>query len=105
MNRNEDTHRTHILLVDYTLIRSSRRTLAIQISKTGELIVRAPRLYPVYLIESFIEAKRSWIEKHKQKAKERKQNTERKKYSSMEIQEMKERLREYLIHRVPELWQ
>lgn len=91
--------------MDYTLIRSSRRTLAIQIDREWSLVVRAPRLYPVYLIERFIEAKKVWIEKHKEKAVDRKEKVEKKTYSDAEIREMKKRLMEYLIHRVPELWE
>lgn len=91
--------------MDYTLIRSSRRTLAIQIDRSGTLIVRAPRLYPVYLIERFIESKKSWIQKHIEKAEDRKQKTEQKEYSEAEVHEMKKRLMEYLRVRVPELWE
>jgi predicted metal-dependent hydrolase len=91
--------------MDYTLIRSSRRTLAIQIDREWSLVVRAPRLYPVYLIERFIEAKKTWIETHKRKVVDRKEKTERKIYSETEIREMKRKLMEYLIHRVPELWE
>jgi len=59
----------------------------------------------VYLIERFIESKKSWIEKHRELAESRRQRAERKIYSDREISEMKKRLMEYLIHRVPELWQ
>lgn len=90
---------------DYTLIRSSRRTLAIQIDKTGRLIVRAPIRMSVDLIERFIEAKDSWIQKHKKLAEERKEKTrEKKEYSDRDIHEMKARLMNYLSTRVPELW-
>lgn len=48
--------------LSYTLIRSDRKTVAIQI-KHGEIIVRAPRHTPVKFIEDFLESKREWIEK------------------------------------------
>ena len=48
--------------ISYTLIRSDRKTLAIQI-KNGEIIVRAPRYTPLRYIEDFLESKREWIEK------------------------------------------
>jgi predicted metal-dependent hydrolase len=89
---------------DYTLIRSSRRTLAIQIDKTGKLIVRAPIRMSVDLIEHFIESKKSWIDKHKELAESRRQRVERKIYSDRDIHEMKARLMNYLSTRVPELW-
>jgi len=47
---------------NYTIIRSKRRTMALQI-KDGELIVRAPQRMPLYEIEQFIASKRGWIEK------------------------------------------
>lgn len=91
--------------MDYTLIRSSRRTLAIQIDKASRLIVRAPRLYPVYLIENFIESKKSWIQKHKQRIDEIKQKVGKKEYTDSEIHEMKIEIQRYLMYRVPELWE
>lgn len=51
----------------YTLIRSKRKTLALQISQNGEIFVRAPRLYPKFLIEKFLIQKKEWIEKSKEK--------------------------------------
>jgi predicted metal-dependent hydrolase len=90
----------------YTLIRSSRRTLSIQISRDGELIARAPMRLSISSIESFIMSKETWIEKHKQKTEDRKQKIgERKQYSETEIQEMKKKLRAYIVPRVHELWE
>jgi predicted metal-dependent hydrolase len=45
----------------YTLIRSKRKTLALQIDKQGVLIVRAPKCLSVIQIEKFIEQKSAWI--------------------------------------------
>lgn len=59
----------------------------------------------VRLIEDFIEAKKSWIEKHIQKAEDRKQKVGKKEYTETEIREMKTKLMEYLTYRVPELWE
>lgn len=50
--------------MDYTLIRSSRRTISIQLSPAGEVVVRAPNRMPKRDIERFVESKRSWIEAH-----------------------------------------
>ncbi len=50
--------------MEYTLIRSSRRTLAIQIGQSGEIIVRAPMRYSTEKIDVFLHEKSSWIEKH-----------------------------------------
>ena len=55
----------------YTLIRSTRRTLAVQIDTSGELIVRAPMRYAIEKIEIFLRERSSWIEKHQEKARQR----------------------------------
>ncbi len=91
--------------MDYTLIRSSRRTLSLQIDRDWQLIARAPMRMSVIFIEDFIEKKRTWIEKHRQLAENRKPKTERKTYTETDIREMKQQLMQYLIHRVRELWQ
>ncbi|MCH8173119.1 MAG: M48 family metallopeptidase [Proteobacteria bacterium] len=50
--------------MDYTLVRSSRRTLSLQIREGGELVVRAPHRTPLREIEDWIFKKRKWIERH-----------------------------------------
>ena len=44
----------------YRLVRSNRKTVAIQI-KNGEVIVKAPHRAPLAFIEDFLESKRDWI--------------------------------------------
>ena len=56
--------------ISYTLIRSKRKTLSIQI-KNGELIARAPMKLAKHEIERFIESKRGWIEDKLSISKER----------------------------------
>ena len=46
-------------MMEYTLIRSARKTLAVEISRTGEVIVRAPRTLSRERIESFLLRKRT----------------------------------------------
>lgn len=50
--------------MEYTLIRSARKTLSLQITPDGVLIVRAPKRMPKREIDAFLESKRSWVEKH-----------------------------------------
>ncbi|MBQ8397482.1 MAG: M48 family metallopeptidase [Clostridia bacterium] len=45
----------------YTVIRSSRRTLALEVRADGTLVVRAPRRMPEREIARFVEAKTAWI--------------------------------------------
>ena len=51
----------------YKLIRSERRTLAMELSPEGDLILRAPRRMPLRLIEQFIASHEKWIAKHREK--------------------------------------
>ena len=53
-----------------TIIRSNRKTLSIQL-KPGEIIARAPLCMKDKEIYSFIESKKSWIEKNLAKIEER----------------------------------
>lgn len=48
----------------YQLIRSTRKTISIQITRDGELVVRAPRSMGRGEIDRFVESKRGWIETH-----------------------------------------
>ena len=49
--------------MEYTLIRSDRRTISIRITPDG-VQVRAPRRAAKAEIDRFVESKRSWIEAH-----------------------------------------
>lgn len=53
--------------IEYTIVRSSRRTMAIHIRPGGVVQVRAPWYLPAYLIKQFVEAKSSWIIRHREK--------------------------------------
>ena len=48
----------------YTLIRSRRKTVAIQITPAGEVLLRCPNRMGKKEAEAFLESKRSWIEAH-----------------------------------------
>ncbi len=56
---------------DYTIKRSRRRTISVEISEEADVIVRAPKWVPLYEIERFVEANREWIKKHKAKIEKR----------------------------------
>lgn len=51
----------------YTIVRSSRKTIAIQILPSGEVLVRCPKRLPKRDIEAFVQSRRSWIEVHLEK--------------------------------------
>ena len=61
---------------DYSIIRSKRRSLSIEITDDAKLLVRAPMRMPGREIKSFVEEKSSWIDKYIEKVRERNQRTE-----------------------------
>ena len=52
------------LTVQYSIIRSDRKTIAIQIQPDGKVLVRAPKRMRMEEIKRFVESKAEWIEKH-----------------------------------------
>jgi predicted metal-dependent hydrolase len=48
---------------EYQLIRSKRRTLALELRPGGEVVVRAPRLLPRSVIDRFVSEREEWITK------------------------------------------
>ena len=55
-------------MIPYTLTRSNRKTVAIQIAKDGTLLVRAPKRCPRSYIDQFVAAKEPWILTHQAQA-------------------------------------
>lgn len=53
--------------IDIKLIRSNRKTIAIEITSIGQVIVRAPRHVPEAEIQQFVESKSDWLKKHLEK--------------------------------------
>ncbi len=49
--------------MEYTLIRSDRKTLQLQVTPEG-IVVRAPKKMPQKEIKAFVNAHAGWIEKH-----------------------------------------
>ncbi len=83
--------------LDYELIRSGRRTLAIEILRDGKVVIRAPHSMGMQDIEHFINEKAKWIEKHKQRAVSQPQKKPLDSYSEAEIAELKERARRVIL--------
>lgn len=52
------------------LIRSDRRTISLEITPSGQVLVRAPKHMSEKEIQRFIDEKSSWLSKHLQKRKE-----------------------------------
>ena len=49
------------------IIRSNRRTISLEITTAGEVLVRAPRQMSEMEIRAFVASKSAWLEKHLQK--------------------------------------
>jgi predicted metal-dependent hydrolase len=47
-----------------TIIRSKRKTLAMEIVGIGKVVVKAPLYYSQEKIDSFVSANQDWIESH-----------------------------------------
>lgn len=65
------------------IIRSNRRSISLQVTHNGEMVVKAPMRAPQFLIDKFISDNSDWIEK--QKAKLKKQEITKKSYSEGEL--------------------
>lgn len=55
----------------YTLIRSRRKTLALEITKDCNLLVRAPLRCPEATVRAFVAGHRLWIERHTARVRQR----------------------------------
>ena len=51
---------------DYELIRSSRRTLALEITRDGRVLIRAPQRASKARIEAFVTSHEDWIHRHQE---------------------------------------
>lgn len=54
--------------MNYTLVRSNRKTLCVSITPAGEVVVRAPQRLAKREIDRFVAAHAEWIAEHMEKA-------------------------------------
>ena len=64
--------------MEVTVIRSSRKTVAIQVNSDSRVIVRAPRSVSEKDIERIIKKNEAWINKHIEETEERKKGLKQK---------------------------
>ena len=57
--------------ISYELVRSSRRTMSVEVDPSGRVLVRAPRLMPKWHIEAFVQERLDWIQRAKARQAER----------------------------------
>ena len=72
------------MLFDYTLIRSKRKTVSIQVNIDGSVVVRAPKKLPQKEIDKILLDKKTWIEKSIISQQEKKKSI--KEYTPAEIE-------------------
>lgn len=85
--------------MEYEIIRSDRKTVAIQIKPGGRVVVRAPRRASKANIERIVEENLGWIEKNVEKLKKRAKDTPDEP-SDEQIKEYKRRAKEIIPERV-----
>ena len=85
----------------YKIIRSSRKTLCLEIKRSGEIIVRSPMHATLHDIRRFVEDHEAWLEKNLKKVKER--NDKQPDLTADEIAELKRKAEEILPKKV-EYW-
>ncbi len=84
----------------YVIIRTDRKTLAIEIRRRdAEVVIRAPRQLNTEIIEKFLSAQRKFIEKNVAEAK-RRLETERKMLLECDENGLREKAREYLPEKI-----
>lgn len=89
--------------IQITVIRSNRRTIAIQVNPDLTVTVRVPRSAKKRDIEQILWEKESWIQKHIEKMKDKKAQFEAmdaEPFTDGEIQNLKEQASEYIPKRV-----
>lgn len=57
--------------IAYQIIRSNRKTIAIQITPAGQVVVRCPQRMPTAQIQAFVDVKQDWLRKHLEKVESR----------------------------------
>lgn len=59
--------------ISYELVRSSRRTMSVEVDSSGSVLVRAPRLIPKWRIDAFVQERQDWIQRAKQRQAQRRE--------------------------------
>jgi len=63
-------------MYEYTLVKSRRKTMAVEIKRDGQIIVRVPNRVSRVAAEKFLEEKSEWIDKTLAKIKEKEESRE-----------------------------
>lgn len=83
------------MTMEYTLIRSGRRTVSVEVKPDGSLVVRAPYRLPQRKIDSFLREKEEWILKTREKVLKRREEAENTEtFSEKELETLKNEARQ-----------
>ena len=82
--------------VPYQIIKSDRKSIAIQITPDGQVVVRCPKRMRIEEARRFAESKADWIEKHLAKIPPQDVT----KYTPKEIEQLREQARKLVTERV-----
>lgn len=88
-------------MIEYKLIRTNRKTLAIYVKQDGRIEVRAPYKVSVKYIESLLERKSKWISETKNRLSQREARCEQIRLSIKEEIEYKKKALAYFNNRCP----
>ena len=84
------------MAIPYKVIRSNRKTIAIQIMPDGSVVVRSPKRMRLDEVRKFVNSKSTWIEKHLTNRVPRNEE----KLTDSELKELRERTRILVTERV-----
>ena len=85
--------------IEYTLVRSGRKTLGIEIAPDGRVTVRAPYAAPQRQIEAMLREKAAWIARAQARAAQRQQTAALAPLTREELRALKRQAAEYLPQR------
>ncbi len=83
---------------EYTVVRSARKSISLQVDRDCNIIVRAPLFVTQKTIDEFMLSKKSWLEKAVVTQRNKQKN--RKEYSTEEIEILRKKAKELLPQKV-----
>lgn len=87
--------------IPYSIVRSGRKTMALQVTRDGRVVVRCPMRVPEMAARAFAESHREWIVEHYRQVKEREEH--RLVFTEEEVKRYRETARRVLTEKV-DIW-
>ena len=86
--------------MEYSIIRSNRKTISVEITRKAEIVVRAPLKMKQRDIDKFLEDKSAWIKKTLKKVESTDKDTSLPFFTEEELSLITKRAKEYISNRV-----